>query len=144
MQKSKWFYFNKSIFIKLIFKNILRLRAIQLKLDKSQFERDAPLEYKNFNLMSYKLINSGNLMMKKGAQTLRVLLFDKILVLLRKHEDRFVLKHCENLKYPVMKMHNIIVRSNAADNKSFFLICQNEANSQMVELIAANEAEAQK
>jgi hypothetical protein len=128
----------------LIISLLFRIRSVQLKLDKSQFEKEAPPEFKNFNLMSYKLLNTGYMIMKKGQQPLRVLLFEKVLVLLRKYEDRFVLKSCDNLKFPVMKMHSIIVRSNAADNKSFFLICQNDENSQMVELIALNEEEAQK
>jgi hypothetical protein len=121
-----------------------RLRTIQLKLDKSCFEKDAPVEFRNLNFTHYKLIASGFIIMKKNAQPMRLLLFDKILILLHKNEERYALKPCDAVKFPVMKTHTIIVRSNAADNKSFFLICQNEANSQMVELIALNEAEAQK
>ncbi|KAG5673632.1 hypothetical protein PVAND_003661 [Polypedilum vanderplanki] len=130
-------------FVNLAVKNAEEIRLIHQKLDKTQFERDAPVEFKNFNLLNYRLLNSSNMIIRKGTQSIRVLLFDKLLVFLHKTEDRYILKFSENLKYPVMKIHNIIVRSNATDNKSFYLIFQDDANSQMIELIVKSEVEAE-
>lgn len=112
---------------------------IQSKLDKTAFEREAPQEYKNINLLDFKLIHDGYLILKKGAIPMRVLLFEQILVLLFKQDDKYFLKTFENLKTPIMKINQVIVRSNAVDPKSFYLIYQTDRNSQMIELIASNE-----
>lgn len=131
-------------YVNIAVKNTEEIRAIQGRLEKSSYDRDAPMAFKNLNLINYKLIHNGYIFMKKSSVPMRVLLFEKILVLLYKYEERFILKSCDVMKFPIMKVHSIIIRSNAANNKSFFLIYQNDAHSQMLELIAVNGAEAKK
>jgi hypothetical protein len=118
------------------------LQSIQMKLDKT-YLREAPLEYRNFNLTDYKLIFDGYVTMKKCPNILRILLFEKMIVILHKHEDRYFMKPFDNMKLPIVKLYRTIIRSNAIDNKSFFLISQTDRDSQMLELIAMNEAECQ-
>ena len=79
--------------------------------------------------------------MKKSAIVLRVLLFEKFLVFLHKQDDKYFLRSYENMKLPIVKLHTTIVRSNAIDNKSFFLISQANNDSQMLELNLFTEAE---
>lgn len=131
------------ILIILIFLNNfpLRLRAIHRKLS---FDKDISLELKNLNLFNHKLQFDGFLTAKKGAIPLRVLLFENLLVLLHKFDDKYLLRSCENLRIPVIKLYSAIIRSNAADNRSFFLIIQDEQISQMIELISTNENDCQR
>ena len=108
------------------------------------FDKDASAELNSFNLLNYKLIHDGFLTAKKGAIPLRVLLFENILVLLHKFDDKFLLRACTNMKIPIIKLHHAIVRSNAVENRSFFLIIQNKEVSQMLELISSSESECQR
>lgn len=119
-----------------------RLQSIQLKLDKT-YLKEAPLEFRNFNLIDYKLIFDGYVTMKKSPNVIRVLLFEKIIVFLHKQDDKYILKPFDNVKLPIVKLYCTIIRANAIDNKSFFLISQTNHDSQMLELIATNEAECQ-
>lgn len=111
---------------------------------KLVFDKDASNELKSFNLLSQKLIHDGFLTAKKGAIPLRVLLFEKILVLLHKCDDKYILRACDNMKIPIIKLHHVLVRSNAANIRSFFVIIQNDHISQMLELISSNEAECKR
>jgi len=113
-----------------------------MKLDKT-YLKEAPIELRNFNLTDYKLIFDGYATMKKCPNVLRVLLFEKIIVFLHKQEDKYILKPFDNMKIPIVKLYRTIIRSNATDNKSFFLISQTDHDSQMLELITFSEAESQ-
>jgi hypothetical protein len=90
------------------------------------------------------LIHDGYLTLKKGAIPLRVLLFEQVIVFLHKHDGKYLLKSCENAKFPIIKTQNAIVRSNAANCRSFFLIVQTDDAPQMLELISKNENECHK
>lgn len=72
---------------------------------------------------------------------MRVLLFEQIIVFLHKHDEKYLVKSCENAKFPIIKTQNAIVRSNAANLRSFFLIVQTDDTPQMLELISKNEDE---
>lgn len=123
-----------------------RLRSIQRKLDKSSYDKEAPNEFKNIDLTNYKLIHDGLLTIKKGAIQLRVLLFDNMIVLLQKQDDKYLLKqiaaHGDNTPVnPITKICNLIVRLSAVDNRAFFLI--DKANSHMIEMTAPSEQESE-
>jgi Rho guanine nucleotide exchange factor 12 len=123
-----------------------RLRSIQRKLDKSSYDKEAPNEFKNIDLTNYKLIHDGLLTVKKGAIQLRVLLFDNMIVLLQKQDDKYLLKqiaaHGDNTPVnPITKICNLIVRLSAVDNRAFFLI--DKANSHMIEMTAPSEQESE-
>jgi Rho guanine nucleotide exchange factor 12 len=122
-----------------------RLRSIQRKLDKSSYDKDAPNEFKNIDLTNYKLVHDGLLTIKKGTIQLRVLLFDNMIVLLQKQDDKYLLKqfaHPATLGdntpvNPITKICNLLVRLSAVDKRAFFLI--DKENSHMLEMTAASE-----
>ncbi|XP_070505008.1 rho guanine nucleotide exchange factor 12-like isoform X1 [Chironomus tepperi] len=127
------------------------LRSIQKKLDKSSYEKEAPNEFKNLDLTNYKLIHDGFLTIKKGTIQLRVLLFENMIVLLQKQDDKYLMKSFANptgigdnvMVSPITKICNTIVRLNAVDNRAFFLINQSDQNSQMLELTAPTQHESE-
>lgn len=124
------------------------MRSIQRKLDKTSYEKDAPNEYRNIDLTNYKLVHDGLLTIKKGAIQLRVLLFDNMIVLLQKQDDKYLLKqfaHPSNLGdntpvNPITKISNLLVRLSAVHKRTFFLI--DKENSHMLEMTAVNEHES--
>lgn len=126
-----------------------RLRSIQRKLDKASYEKEAPNEFKNIDLTNYKLIHDGLLTIKKGTIQLRVLLFDNMIVLLQKQDDKYLLKqfayqgaHGDNTPVnPITKICNLLVRLSAVDNRAFFLI--DKENSHMLEMTAPSELESE-
>lgn len=128
-----------------------RLRSIQRKLDKSSYEKEAPNEFKNIDLTNpnYKLIHDGLLTIKKGPVQLRVLLFENMIVLLQKQDEKYLLKHFpyqtahgDNTPVnPITKICNLLVRLSAVDNRTFFLI--DKENSHMLEMTAPSEQESE-
>ncbi|XP_062561039.1 uncharacterized protein LOC134225187 isoform X2 [Armigeres subalbatus] len=130
-----------------------KLITIQRKLDKSGLDKDAPSEFKNIDLTVRKLIYDGPLTMKKnpGVQ-LHGLLFEDVMVLLQKQDDKYLLKcHAshglggseskltEGRFNPITKTNLILVRQMAVDKNTFFVI--NTIMSQMVELTAPSSSE---
>ncbi|XP_062698767.1 uncharacterized protein LOC109401184 isoform X2 [Aedes albopictus] len=130
-----------------------KLITIQRKLDKSGLDKDAPSEFKNIDLTVRKLIHDGALTMKKnpGVQ-LHGLLFEDMMVLLQKQDDKYLLKYhsspglggseskiTEGRFNPITKTNLILVRQSAVDKNTFFLINTNV--SQMLELTAPSSSE---
>uniref|UniRef100_A0A182T8V2 DH domain-containing protein n=1 Tax=Anopheles maculatus TaxID=74869 RepID=A0A182T8V2_9DIPT len=128
-----------------------KLLTIQRKLDKSGLDKEASIEFRNIDLTVRKLIHDGPLTMKKnpGVQ-LHGLLFEDIMVLLQKQDDKYLVKYhsspglggSESNKYaegrfnPITKIHLILVRQSAVDKNTFFLI-----NTNMLELTAPSSTE---
>uniref|UniRef100_A0A8W7P8R0 DH domain-containing protein n=1 Tax=Anopheles coluzzii TaxID=1518534 RepID=A0A8W7P8R0_ANOCL len=130
-----------------------KLATIQRKLDKSGLDKEAAVEFKNIDLTVRKLIHDGPLTMKKnpGVQ-LHGLLFEDIMVLLQKQDDKYLVKYhsspglggseskyAEGRFNPITKIHLILVRQSAVDKNTFFLINTNV--SQMLELTAPSSTE---
>ncbi|XP_065085202.1 uncharacterized protein RhoGEF2 isoform X3 [Ochlerotatus camptorhynchus] len=130
-----------------------KLISIQRKLDRSGLDKDAPSEFKNIDLTVRKLIHDGPLTMKKnpGVQ-LHGLLFEDMMVLLQKQDDKYLLKYhsspglggseskiTEGRFNPITKTNLILVRQSAVDKNTFFLINTNV--SQMLELTAPSSSE---
>uniref|UniRef100_A0A182REK6 Guanine nucleotide exchange factor n=1 Tax=Anopheles funestus TaxID=62324 RepID=A0A182REK6_ANOFN len=130
-----------------------KLLTIQRKLDKSGLDKDASIEFRNIDLTVRKLIHDGPLTMKKnpGVQ-LHGLLFEDIMVLLQKQDDKYLVKYhsspglggseskyAEGRFNPITKIHLILVRQSAVDKNTFFLINTNV--SQMLELTAPSSTE---
>lgn len=85
---------------------------------------------------------------KKGTIQLHVLLFDTMIVLLQKQDDKYVLKYFPNpspcdstLVNPITKISNTLVRLSAVDKRTFFLI--DKEKSYMLELTAPSELESE-
>ncbi|XP_054736749.1 uncharacterized protein LOC129243621 [Anastrepha obliqua] len=124
-----------------------KLQNIQKKLDKSTFDKD---EFKNLDLTQYRLIHDGSLTMKKNPSIqLHGLLFEDMIVLLTKQDDKYSLKYLHatrNMEVnnkpvsPIMSIDSeTLVRQEAADKNSFFLI--KTKTSQMLELRAPSSSE---
>ncbi|XP_055531941.1 uncharacterized protein LOC129722502 isoform X2 [Wyeomyia smithii] len=130
-----------------------KLITIQRKLDKSGLDKDASSEFKNIDLTIRKLIHDGPLTMKKNSGVqLHGLLFEDMMVLLQKQDDKYLLKYhsspglggseskiTEGRFNPITKINLILVRQSAVDKNTFFLINTNV--SQMLELTAPSSSE---
>ncbi|XP_017108206.2 uncharacterized protein RhoGEF2 isoform X2 [Drosophila bipectinata] len=122
-----------------------KLQNIQRKLDRSSYDKE---EFKKLDLTQHRLIHDGTLTIKKnpGVQ-LHGLLFDNMIVLLTKQDDKYFLKNLHtplsvNNKpvSPIMSIDaETLVRQEAADKNSFFLI--KTKSSQMLELRAPSSSE---
>lgn len=74
-----------------IAEDINKLQNIQKKLDRSNFEKEAPPEFKNIDLTQHKLIHDGPLNMKKNPNIqLYGLLFESMMVLLQKQVIKLI------------------------------------------------------
>ncbi|XP_017837560.1 A-kinase anchor protein 13 isoform X1 [Drosophila busckii] len=122
-----------------------KLQNIQRKLDKSSYDKE---EFKKLDLTQHRLIHDGNLTMKKNPSIqLHGLLFENMIVLLTKQDDKYLLKNLHTplavSNKPVSPIMNIdsetLVRQEAADKNSFFLI--KTKTSQMLELRAPSSSE---
>ncbi|KAH8321923.1 hypothetical protein KR067_009816, partial [Drosophila pandora] len=122
-----------------------KLQNIQRKLDRSSYDKE---EFKKLDLTQHRLIHDGTLTIKKnpGVQ-LHGLLFENMIVLLTKQDDKYFLKNLHtplsvNNKpvSPIMSIDaETLVRQEAADKNSFFLI--KTKSSQMLELRAPSSSE---
>ncbi|XP_016928678.2 uncharacterized protein RhoGEF2 isoform X2 [Drosophila suzukii] len=122
-----------------------KLQNIQRKLDKSSYDKE---EFKKLDLTQHHLIHDGNLTVKKNPSLqLHGLLFENMIVLLTKQDDKYYLKNLHipltlNNKpvSPIMSIDaETLVRQEAADKNSFFLIKMK--TSQMLELRAPSSSE---
>lgn len=128
---------------------------IQFFIKKRQLQCNYFLQLlmQNLDLTQHQLIHDGLLIMKKSPTTqLHGLLFEDIMVLLQKQDDRYVLKVLpnpgaggsenkskESVFYPIIKVNLILVRQSAVDKTTFFLI--NTSLSQMLELTTPSSSE---
>ncbi|KAM8714144.1 hypothetical protein ACLKA7_014313 [Drosophila subpalustris] len=122
-----------------------KLQNIQRKLDKSSYDKE---EFKKLDLTQHRLVHDGNLTMKKNPSIqLHGLLFENMIVLLTKQDDKYLLKNLHMplavTNKPVSPIMSIdsetLVRQEAADKNSFFLI--KTKTSQMLELRATSSSE---
>ncbi|XP_055854909.1 uncharacterized protein LOC129918418 isoform X2 [Episyrphus balteatus] len=126
-----------------------KLQTIQRKLDRSTFDKE---EFRNLDLTQLKLIHDGGLTMKKNPGTqLHGLLFENMLLLLTKQDDKYALKNFQNISATGTTEVNkfispitcfdqqTLVRQSAVDKNTFFLIITK--TSQMLELRAPSSSE---
>ncbi|XP_044249279.2 uncharacterized protein RhoGEF2 isoform X1 [Drosophila takahashii] len=122
-----------------------KLQNIQRKLDRSSYDKE---EFKKLDLTQHHLIHDGNLTIKKNPSVqLHGLLFENMIVLLTKQDDKYFLKNLhipQSLSNkpvsPIMSIEaETLVRQEAADKNSFFLIKMK--TSQMLELRAPSSSE---
>ncbi|XP_055917714.1 uncharacterized protein LOC129949975 isoform X2 [Eupeodes corollae] len=126
-----------------------KLQTIQRKLDRSTFDKE---EFRNLDLTQLKLIHDGSLTMKKNPGTqLHGLLFENMMLLLTKQDDKYALKNFQNISATGTTEVNkfispitcfdqqTLVRQSAVDKNTFFLIITK--TSQMLELRAPSSSE---
>uniref|UniRef100_A0A0B7BJT2 Uncharacterized protein n=1 Tax=Arion vulgaris TaxID=1028688 RepID=A0A0B7BJT2_9EUPU len=134
--------------------NYHKLKEIQKKLDRKSldgFNDPTILELKSLDLTQHKLIFDSALIWKLRSHRtvdLHVLLFEDLLVLLQKQDDRYLLK-CQNTNvqptrddkythFPVLKLQNLLARTLATEKRSFFVVNISESRAQMYEFTAAS------
>ncbi|XP_037917502.1 uncharacterized protein LOC119655610 isoform X4 [Hermetia illucens] len=125
-----------------------KLQTIQRKLDKSSIDKDLS-ELRNLDLTQYKLIYDGHLQLKKiPSVQLHGLLFENMMVLLQKLDDKYLLRSFphtlagggEGFISPITHFdQQTLVRQSAVDKNTFFLIITK--TSQMLELKAPSSSE---
>ncbi|CAH1797622.1 unnamed protein product [Owenia fusiformis] len=136
--------------------NVQKLREMQRRLDRTQFDRSSnslAAEFKDLDLTKHNMIHEGNLVWRISKQKqidLHVLLFEDILVLLQKQDDKLVLKFQSttvvagnmDTKFthsPIIKLTNLLTRNVATDPKAFFLVSTSSVGPQIYELVSSTK-----
>ncbi|XP_022249398.1 rho guanine nucleotide exchange factor 11-like isoform X1 [Limulus polyphemus] len=134
-----------------------RLSELQKKMDRSAFEKvEAPIvqNYRHLDLTKHRLIHEGPLIWRLHKQKtieMHVVLFEDILVLLQKQDDKLLLKfHSNNLMSgredtkithsPILRVQNLFTRNVATDSKGFFLVSTSEQHA-IYEFVASSASE---
>ncbi|KRT81051.1 hypothetical protein AMK59_5076, partial [Oryctes borbonicus] len=130
-----------------------RLQEIQKHLDTSVFEKTEHAivnEFKNLDLTKYNLIYEGTVQLKRQTKALlnvHMVLLEEIVILLQREGERFLLKFFQSgipgqqPLAPIIKMSNLLVRTNAALKCSLFLVSTSTQHSQMHELLTRDNTE---
>ncbi|XP_068097545.1 rho guanine nucleotide exchange factor 1 isoform X5 [Hyperolius riggenbachi] len=137
--------------------NKMKLTDYQRRLDISNLKQsNDPLliEFKNIDISRKNLIYEGALtwrISRDKSVDVHVLLFDDIMMLLQKQDERLVLKHQSRtltptpdgklMLSPIIKLNTSMAREVATDNKAFFVIFKWEDRAQIYELVATTTAE---
>ncbi|KAM4704550.1 rho guanine nucleotide exchange factor 1 isoform 2-T2 [Rhinophrynus dorsalis] len=137
--------------------NKMKLSDYQRRLDISNLRQiNDPLfnEFKNIDISRKNLIHEGSLTWRVSRDKtvdVHVLLFNDILMLLQKQDEKLVLK-CQSrtivpapdgklMLSPIIKLNMAMVREVATDNKAFFVIFNWEDRAQFYELVAPTASE---
>ncbi|XP_078495394.1 rho guanine nucleotide exchange factor 12-like [Ciona intestinalis] len=112
-----------------------QILEINNNLDRSSFVKNTnPViqEYKNIDLTQHPVVHHGPLTLRVGQMDKRkeifvhCILYEELLVLLQKQDDRFVLKSLsagQDKSYaPFLKMGKLIIRNVATDKRAFFVM----------------------
>ncbi|XP_041372908.1 rho guanine nucleotide exchange factor 11-like isoform X4 [Gigantopelta aegis] len=152
--------------------NYHRLKDMQKRLDKRSIENSNDPhveELKKLDLLQHKLVHDDHLMWRLRPNRLmdvHVLLFEDILVLLQKQDDKLILGQI-NLsprvdrdtkdrdakdtkdKYsythsPVLQIRNLLARNVAVDKKAFFVVNTSAIGPQIYEFVAESQDQRKK
>ncbi|XP_076800069.1 rho guanine nucleotide exchange factor 11-like isoform X7 [Clavelina lepadiformis] len=134
-----------------------KIKELQQNLDRSPLLKsgnssDIVKAYKNIDLTCYPIVHHGPLtwrigqMDKRKELALHCILYDDIMVLLQKQDEKYVLK-CHGTSadktsgathVPFIAMEKLIVRSVATDKRAFFVMTTSETGPQMYEFVATS------
>ncbi|CAK9805241.1 Rho guanine nucleotide exchange factor 12 [Anthophora quadrimaculata] len=132
-----------------------RLAEIQRTIDRSAFEKfDHPTvqEFKNLDITKRKLIYEGPLQWRRTEQNrakpvdLHVVLLDDTILLLHRQDEKYLLKfinmnQANSVLSPIVKVSTVLVRHNAVDKNSLYLVNTSQNGAQIYDLVAASPAE---
>lgn len=132
-----------------------RLVEIQRTIDRSAFDKfDHPTvqEFKNLDITKRKLIYEGPLQWRRTEQNrakpvdLHVVLFDDTIFLLHRQDEKYLLKfintsQASSVLSPIVKVSTVLVRHNAVDKNSLYLVNTSQNGAQIYDLVAASPAE---
>ncbi|XP_011700224.1 PREDICTED: rho guanine nucleotide exchange factor 1-like isoform X2 [Wasmannia auropunctata] len=141
-----------------------RLTEIQRTIDRSAFDKfDHPTvqEFKNLDITKRKLIYEGPLQWRRTEPNrsmpnrsvpkpvdLHVVLLDDTILFLHRQDDKYLLKFINTTNQagnsvlsPIVKLSTVLVRHNAAEKDSLYLVNTSENGAQMYNLVAPSSAE---
>ncbi|XP_051166448.1 rho guanine nucleotide exchange factor 11 isoform X3 [Leptopilina boulardi] len=130
-----------------------RLSEFQRIIDKSAFDKftDNPTvqEFKNLDFTKRRLIFEGPLQWRIVNRAklvdLHVVLLDDIIVLLQRQDEKYLLKLVNSqpstVLSPIVKISTVLVRHNAVDHNSIYLVNTSHNGAQIYELVASSQAE---
>ncbi|XP_025073904.1 uncharacterized protein LOC105426685 [Pogonomyrmex barbatus] len=141
-----------------------RLTEIQRAIDRSAFDKfDDPTvqEFKNLDITKRKLIYEGPLQWRRTELNrsmpnrsvpkpvdLHVVLLDDTILFLHRQDDKYLLKFINTTNQagnsvlsPIVKLSTVLVRHNAAEKDSLYLVNTSQDGAQMYNLVAPSSAE---
>ncbi|XP_029032097.2 rho guanine nucleotide exchange factor 11 isoform X2 [Osmia bicornis bicornis] len=132
-----------------------RLAEIQRTIDRTAFEKfEHPTvqEFKNLDITKRKLIYEGPLQWRRTEQNrakpvdLHVILLDDTIFLLHRQDEKYLLKfintnQANSVLSPIVKVSTVLVRHNAVDKNSLYLVNTSQNGAQIYDLVAASPAE---
>ncbi|XP_014478297.1 PREDICTED: rho guanine nucleotide exchange factor 12 isoform X2 [Dinoponera quadriceps] len=141
-----------------------RLAEIQRTIDRSAFDKfDHPTvqEFKNLDITKRKLIYEGPLQWRRTEPNrsmpnrsvpkpvdLHVVLLDDTIFFLHRQDDKYLLKFINTTNQagnavlsPIVKLSTVLVRHNAAEKDSLYLVNTSQNGAQMYNLVAPSSAE---
>ncbi|XP_067203804.1 rho guanine nucleotide exchange factor 11 isoform X3 [Linepithema humile] len=141
-----------------------RLTEIQRTIDRSAFDKfDHPTvqEFKNLDITKRKLIYEGPLQWRRTEPNrsmpnrsvpkpvdLHVVLLDDTIFFLHRQDDKYLLKFINTTNQagnsvlsPIVKLSTVLVRHNAAEKDSLYLVNTSQNGAQMYNLVAPSSAE---
>ncbi|CAL7948282.1 unnamed protein product [Xylocopa violacea] len=132
-----------------------RLAEIHRTIDRSAFDRfEHPTvqEFKNLDITKHKLIYEGPLQWRRTEQNrakpvdLHVVLLDDTILLLHRQDEKYLLKfintnQANSVLSPIVKVSTVLVRHNAVDKNSLYLVNTSQNGAQIYDLVAPSPAE---
>ncbi|KAL6428551.1 hypothetical protein ACFW04_007884 [Cataglyphis niger] len=141
-----------------------RLVDIQRAIDRSAFDKfDHPTvqEFKHLDITKRKLIYEGPLQWRRTEPNrsmpnrsvpkpvdLHVVLLDDTIFFLHRQDDKYLLKFINTTNQagnsvlsPIVKLSTVLVRHNAAEKDSLYLVNTSQNGAQMYNLVAPSSAE---
>ncbi|XP_033211602.1 rho guanine nucleotide exchange factor 12 isoform X2 [Belonocnema kinseyi] len=130
-----------------------RLVEIQRTIDKSAFEKfvdNATVqEFKNLDFTKRRLIFEGPLQWRIVNRAklvdLHVVLLDDTIFLLQRQDEKYILKFVNNqpnaVLSPIVKISTVLVRHNAVDHNSLYLVNTSQNGAQIYELVASSQSD---
>ncbi|XP_015111917.1 rho guanine nucleotide exchange factor 12 isoform X6 [Diachasma alloeum] len=130
-----------------------RLTEILRMIDRSAFDKfDHPTvqEFKNLDITKRTLIHEGPLQWRivnrPKPVDLHVVLLDDTILLLHRQDEKYLLKfmntnQVNSVLSPIVKVSTVLVRNNAVDKNSLYLVNTSQKGAQIYDLVAASSAE---
>ncbi|KAF7394076.1 hypothetical protein HZH68_010895 [Vespula germanica] len=117
-----------------------------------KFDHPTVQEFKNLDITKRKLIYEGPLQWRRTEQNrakpvdLHVVLFDDTIFLLHRQDEKYLLKfintsQASSVLSPIVKVSTVLVRHNAVDKNSLYLVNTSQNGAQIYDLVAASPAE---
>lgn len=124
------------------------IRMIDDRSAFDKFDSSTVQEIKNLDITKRRLIFEGSLQLrmlnKPKPVDLHVVLLDDTILLLQKQEEKYLLKfmnQSNSVLSPIVKISTVLVRNNAVDKNSLYLVNTSQKGAQIYDLVASTETE---